>query len=59
VIQTAAAGARLGNFGPLPAFFFPVHLAVFLSVLLRASVLAASGQNVRWKGRRLDPESRY
>ena len=57
VIQTASAGERLGNFGPLPAIFFPLHLAVFLFVLLRAVVLALSGRNVRWKGRRLDPES--
>ena len=58
VIQIAAAGERLGNFGPLPALFFPIHLSVFLLVLLRAAALAVVGRNVQWKGRRLDPESR-
>lgn len=58
VIQIAAAGERLGNFGPLPALFFPIHLAVFLLVLLRASALAVVGRNVQWKGRRLGQEPR-
>lgn len=58
VIQIAAAGERLGNFGGLPAFFFPIHLAVFLMVLIRALLLAIGGRNVRWKGRRLDPAKR-
>lgn len=57
VIQIAAAGARLGNFGPMPALFFPFHLAVFLAMLVRAAVLAVSGRNVRWKGRSLEPGS--
>ena len=57
VIQVAAAGNRLGSFGALPAIFFPVHLATFLFVLLRASVLAVMGRNVVWKGRRLHAET--
>ena len=56
VIQIAAAGARLGNFGALSALFFPIHLALFLLVLFRAVVLALRGRNVQWKGRRLNPE---
>jgi len=52
-IQFAAAGHRLGNFGPLPALFFPVHLLVFLFVLARSIFLARTGRSVRWKGRDL------
>ncbi|MFW6289037.1 MAG: glycosyltransferase family 2 protein [Spirochaetota bacterium] len=52
-IQFAAAGHRLGNFGPLPALIFPVHLFVFLFVLARSLLLAVTGRNVRWKGRDL------
>lgn len=53
--QIAAAGHRLGNFGPVAALFYPVHLAVFLFVLVRAVVFAATGRSVRWKGRALTP----
>jgi 4,4'-diaponeurosporenoate glycosyltransferase len=52
-IQFAAAGHRLGNFGPLPALFFPVHLVLFQFVLARALFLAVTGRSVRWKGRDL------
>jgi len=52
-IQFAAAGHRLGNFGPLPALFFPIHLLVFLFVLARSIFLAVTGRSVRWKGRDL------
>jgi glycosyltransferase involved in cell wall biosynthesis len=55
-IQFAAAGHRLGRFGPLSALFYPIHLLVFLAVLLRASLLAVSGRNVQWKGRTLHPD---
>lgn len=57
VIQIGAAGARLGNFGLLPSLFFPIPLALFLLVLLRALLLSVRGRNVEWKGRRLNPES--
>lgn len=56
-IQFAAAGRRVGNFGFLPALFYPIHLFLFLYVLLRASVLAVTGRNVQWKGRSLHPDS--
>lgn len=52
-VQIAAAGQRLGNFGPLVALFFPIHLSVFLFVLARAAVLAVTGRTVEWKGRTL------
>lgn len=55
-IQLAAAGHRLGRFGPLPGLLYPIHLLVFLAVLLRASVLAVTGRNVQWKGRTLHPD---
>lgn len=54
-IQLAAAGRRLGNFGPFAALLYPVHLAVFFFVLARALAFAATGRNVRWKGRALRP----
>ena len=53
--QIAAAGHRLGSFGSLAALLYPVHLAVFLFVVVRAVVLAATGRSVRWKGRALHP----
>ncbi|MFW6261038.1 MAG: glycosyltransferase family 2 protein [Spirochaetota bacterium] len=56
--QIAAAGHRLGNFGPLAALLYPVHLAAFLFVFARAIVLAATGRSVRWKGRALHPDTR-
>mgnify|MGYP006303466589 FL=1 len=56
--QIAAAGHRLGNFGPLAALLYPAHLAVFLFVLVRASVFAATGRGVLWKGRALAPGGR-
>jgi len=52
-VQIAAAGRRLGNFGPLSALFYPVHLVVFLFVLARAVALSLTGRAVRWKGRDL------
>ncbi len=56
-IQFAAAGRKVGNFGLLPALFYPIHLLVFLFVLARARVLAMTGRNVQWKGRSLQPDS--
>jgi 4,4'-diaponeurosporenoate glycosyltransferase len=56
-VQFAVAGRRVGNFGYLPALFYPVHLLLFLAVLLRASLLAVTGRNVRWKGRSLHADS--
>lgn len=58
VIQITAAGERLGKFGSFSALFFPVHVTVFLVVLVRAAILALAGRNVQWKGRPLDPASR-
>jgi 4,4'-diaponeurosporenoate glycosyltransferase len=55
-IQVAAAGRRLGNFGLLAALSYPVHLAVFLFVLVRASALSLTGRTVRWKGRELSTD---
>ncbi len=53
--QIAATGHRLGNFGPLAAVLYPVHLAAFFFVLARAVLFAATGRSVRWKGRALHP----
>ena len=52
-IQFAAAGHRLGNFGPLPALLYPIHVLVFLFVLARSTLLAVTGRSVSWKGRDL------
>lgn len=56
-VQFAAAGRRVGNFGLLPALFYPVHLLMFLFVLARSAALALTGRTVQWKGRALHIDS--
>ena len=56
-VQFAAAGQRVGNFGLLPALFYPVHLLMFLFVLARSAALALTGRTVQWKGRALHIDS--
>ncbi len=44
---------KTGNFGPLSALLYPLHLLFFLFVFLRSLVLTYLVRAVTWKGRRI------
>ncbi len=42
---------RVGRFGVFSALLFPVPLVAFVAIFARSLVLAATGRQVRWRGR--------
>lgn len=44
---------KTGNFGPLSALLYPLHLLFFLFVFFRSLVLTYVVRAVTWKGRRI------
>jgi 4,4'-diaponeurosporenoate glycosyltransferase len=43
--------SRLGNYGPVTAFTYPISLVFFIGVLVRSLFLTLVRRRVRWKGR--------
>jgi 4,4'-diaponeurosporenoate glycosyltransferase len=46
---------RIGNFGTLPAFLFPIPLLFFVAVFALSLLRIFFFRNVRWKGRSISP----
>jgi 4,4'-diaponeurosporenoate glycosyltransferase len=49
---------KVGNFGPLSALFYPLHLLFFLFVFFRSLVMTYVVRTVTWKGRSISRPDR-
>ncbi|BBJ28642.1 glycosyltransferase [Athalassotoga saccharophila] len=52
-IQFYLLSRRVGNFGLVSAFLFPVHIAFFVFVFFYSLIKTFIFRNVRWKGRKI------
>lgn len=53
VVQVAWAQRRVGGFGVLSAFLYPLSAVLFVAVLARSLLLASGVGRIAWAGRRL------
>ena len=51
--QVLVMSRRAGDYGPIGAALYPLHLVLFTAVVARSAVLRVLGGSVDWRGRRV------